>query len=121
MSKDKRMAILKSIMSIAWSDGVFEDREQNMMDGITKMFQLEADEAEQLKAADVRRSDLSFVDMLTEYDERLFCYQQAVKMSLVDGYASYSERQMLATLKERFEITDDDAKTAEIAAKELIS
>ena len=120
MKEDKRISILKSILSVAWADGDFEDREKALMEEILAAFG--ADHTEQservLDTDGADTPDLSTV--LTTEDERYYCYQQAAKMSYADGVLVPAEREILDSLRKSLKLSEEAAKQAEETAREIM-
>jgi len=116
---DENMAIVKSLVSVAWADGVYADEEREMVEALIAAFEANDDEAKQIRdyAAerktidDVPVSDLSF-------DDRRVLLQHAVLLTYVDGNQDETEKAFIGTLCEKLRIPDDEAKTLLASAEE---
>ena len=116
MSEQKRMAVLESIMAVAWADGEYETRERSLIDGVVRA--LEPGQAAGEPAEPVRLSNLH--EILETDSEREYCYQQAAKISFADGTVRASERQVLDALAAALGITAEQAAELEESALELL-
>ena len=116
MSEQKRMAILESIMAVAWADGEYQFRERHLIDGIVAA--LAPTEPSPDAAEPVRLSNLG--DILESRAEREYCYQQAAKVSYVDGTVDERERKVLDALSAALELSAEQAAELEVSAVELL-
>ena len=108
---EENMAILKSLVSVAWADGDFADREKEMLDALLEAFEATDEEAEALK--EYAREPKTVDDIpITElsYDDRRIFLQHAVFLSHVDGSFSAEERSFIDKVTEKLRIPDDEAQ-----------
>ena len=120
MVEEKRLSILRAILAMAWADGSFVERERKLMSELLKAFRPTLYEQKGLlKDPDPADTGRRLSLLLDDYDERLYCYQQALKMSYADGIVVDQEKKLLEQLKRSLDIHDDDAVEAEIAAFEI--
>jgi uncharacterized membrane protein YebE (DUF533 family) len=118
-------AILESLVSVAWADGSFDDREREMMEALIETFGASDDEAKEIRAyakepktlEDIPLNELSF-------DDRRLLMNHAVVLSWVDGEQHDKEKKFLDDLRGKLNIPDDEAKelmeTANARARNLL-
>jgi len=112
-------AILESLVSVAWADGSFEDREREMLEALIETFGANDDEAKEIRAyanepksiEDIPLTELSF-------DDRRLLMNHAVVLSWVDGEQADSEKKFLEQLRGKLNIPDDEAKELMTAAND---
>jgi uncharacterized tellurite resistance protein B-like protein len=100
------IAIVKALIPVAWADGVFADREKEMLDAL-----LDAYGAKQRTVDDIDLQELSA-------DDRRVLLQHAVLLTFADGDQSPEEATLLDALSKQLRIPDDEAKTLVMAATE---
>ena len=123
---EQNMAIVKSLVSVAWADGVFADEERSMLEALIAAFDASDDQAAEIRAyakepktiADIPITELSS-------DDRRVLLQHAVLLTYVDGEQSASEREYIATLVQRLRIPAEEAnaliESAESRAKRFLN
>lgn len=119
-------AILQTLVSVAWADGHFDEREQQLLDALLESFGADATEATELRR--YASTPRSFDDIpITElsYSDRRAALQHAVVLSWVDGEQHAEELAMLETLRDRLHIPHEEAHSLIAAAngraRELLS
>jgi len=126
MMHEQNMAILKSLVSVAWADGVFADAEKDMVEALIAAFEASDDEAKQIRAYAAEKKTLDDLP-LTELsaDDRRVLLQHAVLLTYVDGEQAESEKQFIDALCKKLRIPDDEAKAivdqAEARAKKFLA
>ena len=109
---EQNMAIVKSLISVAWADGRFADEERDMVEALIAAFEATDMEAEQIRAP--TRKDAKSIDdiPLTELstDDRRVLLQHAVLLTYVDGTQDPSEKKFIDDLCKKLHIPDDEAK-----------
>jgi uncharacterized tellurite resistance protein B-like protein len=108
---EQNMAIVKSLVSVAWADGVFADAEKEMVEALIAAFEATDDEARQIRAyAAEKRSidDIPVTDLSS--DDRRLLVQHAVLLTYVDGQQAESEKQFIDALCEKLRIPAAEAK-----------
>jgi uncharacterized membrane protein YebE (DUF533 family) len=112
------MAIVKSLVSVAWADGEFHDKEKEMVDALISAFDANEAEAEQIRlyAAEKRTLDDVPVDDLAAGDRRVLL-QHAVLLTYVDKDQHESEKQYLDALCKKLSIPDEEAREITSAAE----
>ena len=118
-------AILQSLVSVAWADGKFDDRERQMLDALLESFGASDDEAKEIrKYAEQERSieDIPLTDLSA--GDRRTLLQQAVILSWVDGDQADSEKSFLSQLCDHLKIPDEESgdliEAATVRAKNLL-
>ena len=108
---EQNMAIVKSLVSVAWADGVFAEAEKEMVEALIAAFEATDDEARAIRAyASQKRSieDIPVTDLSS--DDRRLLVQHAVLLTYVDGQQAESEKQFIDALCERLRIPAPEAK-----------
>jgi uncharacterized membrane protein YebE (DUF533 family) len=108
--KIQDMAIVKSLVSVAWADGEYHDNEKEMVDALISAFGANESEAgfireyaaEQKTLDDIPLGDLS-------PDDRRVLLQHAVYLTYVDNEQAAAERKFLDDLAKTLEIPGDEA------------
>jgi uncharacterized tellurite resistance protein B-like protein len=123
---EQNMAILKSLVSVAWADGVFATEEREMVEALIAAFEATDEEAKDIRAyAQTKRTldDIPLTDLST--DDRRVLLQHAVLLTYVDGTQAESEKAFIGALCTKLRIPDDEAKAliehAEARAKRFLN
>jgi uncharacterized membrane protein YebE (DUF533 family) len=118
-------AILRSLVSVAWADDAFEEREREMLEALIEEFGANEDEAKELRAyAQEKRTleDIPLNDL--SYEDRRLLMNHAVVLSWVDGEQHEAEVAFLEALRGKLNIPEDEAKglldAANSRAKKLL-
>lgn len=118
-------AILESLVSVAWADGTFDEKEREMLEGLLEAFGANEEEAEQMREYAEQQRTLEDVP-LTElsFDDRRALFQHAVLLSWVDGEQHETEQTFLEQLRQKLNIPEDEAnplvESATARAKRLL-
>jgi tellurite resistance protein len=109
-------AVVKSLVSVAWADGVFEESERQMLDGLLAAYRATPEQAEALRvyAAEHRSLDDIPIAELTEEDYRAVVLW-AVILAHADNQFHPSERQLIHGLCQKFGI--DAAEEEELVSE----
>lgn len=117
-------AIVKSLISVAWADGIVTDKETEVIDALLQAFGANESEAAELREyAKVPRTldEIPLSDLSAE--DRRTLLQHSVLLSYVDGEQSEAERDLLVKLASKLRIPEQEAaelmKVAEERAKRL--
>jgi uncharacterized tellurite resistance protein B-like protein len=123
---DQNLAIVKSLVTVAWADGVYADSEKEMVEALISAFEATDDEAAEIRAYAAEKKtieDIPLTDLST--DDRRLLLQHAVLLSYVDGEQAESERAYINELASKCRIPDDEAKSlidaAEARAKRFLN
>ncbi|MFT3769316.1 MAG: hypothetical protein QM820_28080 [Minicystis sp.] len=123
---EQNMAIVKSLVSVAWADGVFAEEEKEMVDALIAAFEANEEEARAIRAyAETKRTidDIPLSDLSA--DDRRVLVQHAVLLTYVDGSQHETEKQFIEVLCDKLRIPGDEAKAlveqAETRAKRFLN
>lgn len=122
----QNMAIVKSLVSVAWADGTYADAEREMVEALISAFEASEDQAKEIRTyAETKKSvDDIPVDELSDDDCRVLL-QHAVLLSYVDGVQHESEKHLIEELAKKLGIPDDEGRAlidlAETRAKRFLN
>lgn len=122
----QNMAIVKSLVSVAWADGTYADAEREMVEALISAFEASEDQAKEIRGyAETKRSvDDVPVEDLSDDDCRVLL-QHAVLLSYVDGEQHESEKHLIEEMARKLGIPDDESKSlihlAETRAKRFLN
>jgi uncharacterized tellurite resistance protein B-like protein len=115
---DQNLAILKSLVTVAWADGVYAGPEREMVEALISAFEASDEEAQAIRdyAAEKKTiDDIPLTELST--DDRRLLLQHAVLLSYIDGEQVESEREYIQLLATKLRIPDDESKTLIDAAE----
>jgi tellurite resistance protein len=116
---EQDMAIIKALVPVAWSDGVYSDHEKETLEGLLAAY--DATEAEKNSilgfAAEKRTLDDIDLQELSAQDRRVLL-QHAVLLTYADGDQKPEEAAFLDQMAERLKIPADEAKSVMAASAE---
>src|SRR5271166_3064098 len=108
---DQDAAILKALVPVAWADGVFADREREMLDALLDAYCADDREREALLEYAAEPKSLDDIDLQElSADDRRVLLQHAVLMSFADGSQGPEEAAMLEALAKKLRIPDTESK-----------
>src|SRR5271166_3408314 len=108
---DQDSAILKALVPVAWADGVFAEREREMLDALLDAYCADDREREALLEYAAQPKTLDDIDLQElSADDRRVLLQHAVLLSYADGDQSPEELAMLRALAKKLRIPDDEAQ-----------
>lgn len=120
------MAVLKSLVSVAWADGTFDNAEKEMVDALIAAFEASDEEAKEIRdyAAEKRTlDDMPILDL--NIDDRRVLLQHAVLLTYVDGEQHETEKAFIGDMCKTLELPDHEAKAliglAEERAKRFLN
>jgi uncharacterized tellurite resistance protein B-like protein len=123
---EQNLAIVKSLVSVAWADGVFADEEREMVEALIAAFEANDQEAASIRdyAATKRTlEDIPLSDLSA--DDRRVLVQHAVLLTYVDGEQHESEKKFIGDLCGKLHIPAEEAKSlvenAETRAKRFLN
>ncbi|MBK8254274.1 MAG: TerB family tellurite resistance protein [Polyangiaceae bacterium] len=120
------MAIVKSLVSVAWADGTYDDAEKEMVEALISAFEASEEQAKEIReyASTKRTINDVPVDDLSDDDCRVLL-QHAVLLSYVDGTQHESEKTLIHDMAKKFGIPDDESHSlielAENRAKRFLN
>jgi uncharacterized tellurite resistance protein B-like protein len=106
----ENVAILKSLVSVAWSDGEFAASEREMLDALLTAFDADEEQSKQLREyAATKRSieDIPLADLSS--DDLRVLVQHAVLLTFVDGSQNPVEADFVKRLAHYVGIPDEEA------------
>lgn len=109
---DQDLAIVKALVSVAWADGVFAERERAMLDALLDAYGATAEDRATLHSyAEQRRSleDINVQELSA--DDRRILLQHAVVLTFADGDQSPEELDLLTALASRLRIPEPEARS----------
>ncbi|AKT43159.1 DUF533 domain-containing protein [Chondromyces crocatus] len=109
--KTQDLAIVKSLVSVAWADGEFHDTEREMVEALISAFEANDTEARFIReyAAEQKSIDDIPLGDLSPADRRLLL-QHAVYLTFVDKVQHESEKKFLDALWQHLEIPEEEAR-----------
>jgi len=113
------IAIVKALIPVAWADGVFADREREMLDALLDAYGATDKEKEIVHEYAEKRRTIDDIDLQElSADDRRVLLQHAVLLTLADGDQAPEEVALLDALSKKLRIPDDEAKALVSAAGE---
>lgn len=108
---DQDLAIVKALVSVAWADGVFAERERAMLDALLDAYGASAEDRDTLHSYAEQRRSLEDIDVqeLSAEDRRILL-QHAVVLTFADGDQSPEELDLLTALSSRLRIPEPEAR-----------
>lgn len=108
---EQDLAIVKALVPIAWADGVFEEREREMVDAILDAYRATDEEKAAIHEYAKSPRKLDDIDLTAlSADDRRVLLQHAVLLSFADGAQSTDEAETLQSLTRKLRIPDDEAQ-----------
>jgi uncharacterized tellurite resistance protein B-like protein len=108
---EQDLAIVKALVSVAWADGVFADREREMLQALLDAYNAQPDERSAIEAYAAERrtlDDINPQDLSAEDRRTLLAH--AVLLAYADGDLSKEEAEILAALSAKLRIPEPEAK-----------
>jgi uncharacterized membrane protein YebE (DUF533 family) len=108
----QNMAIVKSLVSVAWADGKFDDDEHRMVGALIDAFEATPEQAKELReyASTPKTLDDIPLEDLSEDDCRVVL-QHAVLLTFVDREQDETEKKFIEALVPRLGIPEAEAKS----------
>ena len=108
---DQDLAIVKALVSVAWADGVFAERERAMLDALLDAYGASPEDRAALYAYAEKRRTLDDIDVQElSADDRRILLQHAVVLTFADGDQSPEELELLAALSSKLRIPEPEAR-----------
>ena len=107
----QNIALVKSLVSVAWADGKYAEEEREMVEALLAAFEADEEQARELReyAATHKTLDDIPIEDLSNDDCRVLM-QHAVLLTYVDREQHESERKILADLTELLRIPGEEAR-----------
>ncbi|MFO0678722.1 MAG: TerB family tellurite resistance protein [Polyangiaceae bacterium] len=109
---DDGLAVIKALVPMAWADGVFQDKEKEIIDALLDAYHATPAQRDLVTEYAKEKKTLDDIDLqdLSAADRRVVL-NHAVLLSFVDGVQGPEEKEFLANLAERLKVPADEAKT----------
>ena len=119
MMHEQDLAIVKALVSVAWCDGVFAQKETELLEGLLDAFHASDEEKASVRdyAKEKRTLDDINVQELSASDRRLLL-QHASFLTYVDGQQTDGERAFLEALAHKLRISHEETLAITASAKE---
>lgn len=116
---DQELAIIRGLVPIAWADGDFAEKEQEMLDALLDAYGATAAEREELRtyAKEKRTLDDITLSDLSAGDRRLLL-GHAVILTFADGKLQAEEVAVINDLAKHLRIPEEEARQVILAASE---
>jgi uncharacterized tellurite resistance protein B-like protein len=114
----ENLAIVKSLVSVAWADGEYGKSEREMVDALLEAFEATPEQANELReyANTARGLEDVPVEELSPDDLRVLI-NHAVLLTFVDGHQDDKEIEFINRLAKYLGIPDEESKTLIDAAE----
>lgn len=108
---EQEFAIVRALVPVAWADGHFAEKEQEMLDALLDAYSASEDEKKQLRdyAKEKRTLDDINLQDLSAADRRVLL-QHAVLLTFADGHQQAEESKFLDELAAKLKVPADEAK-----------
>ncbi len=109
---DQDTAIIKALVPVAWADGVFAEREREMLDALLDAYCADDREKETLLEYAAQPKTLDDIDLQElSADDRRVLLQHAVLLSFADGAQSAEELATVEALAKKLRIPESETKS----------
>jgi uncharacterized membrane protein YebE (DUF533 family) len=109
---EQDMAIVKALVPVAWADGVFAEREKEMLDALLEAYGATDREKEIVHEYAESKRTLADIELQElSADDRRILFQHAVLLTFADGDQSADEKTFLGELAARLRIPDVERDT----------
>lgn len=123
---DNNRAILKSLVSVAWADGDFAEREREMVEALLAAFEATEEQVKEIREyAETPRTldDIPLEDL--DADDCRVLLQHAVLLTFVDGAQHEDEEKLIRDLAQKIGFPEAEANEmllrAEARAKRFLN
>lgn len=117
---EAKVETLKAVLALAWADGELSETEQRLVDFLIDTQGLSAEEEEAVRAQRSAEVDLERLGaVVTEPKDRVWAYEVACLVSLMDGSQDSAEWAVLGKLKPVLAVDAVAAKEAEDRARRI--
>jgi uncharacterized tellurite resistance protein B-like protein len=111
MMQEEEFAIVKSLVPVAWADGVYAEKEKEMLEALLEAYRASETQKEAIREYAKEKKTIDDINLqdLSAADRRVLL-QQAVLLTFVDGEQAPEEDAFLKQLGAKLRIPDDEAK-----------
>ena len=123
---EQELAIVRALVPVAWADGSFAEKEQEMLEALLEAYGATEEERTSLRAYARERRTLDDIDLqeLSAGDRRVLLHH-AVLLTYADGHQAADESTFLGELAAKLRIPSEEAKSviaeAEARAKKNLA
>lgn len=109
--QEQEYAIVRALVPVAWADGVFAEKEREILDALLDAYAASEVQKAELREYAKEQRGLEDIDLqeLSAADRRVLL-QHAVLVSLADGEQHPSEAAFLTALADKLRVPADEAK-----------
>ena len=108
---EQDLAIVRALVPVAWADGVYEQREKEMIDALLDAYNASDTEKKEVHAYAEKKPSLDDINLQDlSADDRRVLLKHAVLLSFADGSQGKEELEFLDKLAKKLRIPDDEAK-----------
>ncbi len=109
---DDGLAVIKALVPMAWADGVFQDKEKEIIEALLDAYHATPAQRDLVTEYAREKRTLDDIDLqdLSAADRRVVL-NHAVLLSFVDGVQGPEEKAFLTQMAERLKVPTDEAKT----------
>lgn len=108
---DQDMAIVKALVPVAWADGVFAEREKEMLDALLDAYDASDAEKGEMRSYAAEKKNIEDINLQElSGDDRRVLLQHAVLLTFADGDQSTDEVDFLVKLADVLRIPQSEAK-----------
>ncbi|HLK38103.1 MAG TPA: hypothetical protein VKU41_15180 [Polyangiaceae bacterium] len=116
---EQDVAIVKALVPVAWADGVFAEKEREMLEALLDAYHATDSEKEMVREYAETRRTLEDIDpQELSADDRRILLQHAVLLTYCDGAQSQEEKDLLEALSKRLRIPEGEAHALILAGGE---
>jgi uncharacterized tellurite resistance protein B-like protein len=116
---EQDLAIVRALVPVAWADGVYAEKEKQMMDALLDVYNATEVERKAILAYAAEKRTLDDIDLqeLSAADRRTLL-QHAVLLTFADGDQSPDEVAFLGDLAKKLRIGEEEARVIQAAGAE---
>ncbi|MDY0004131.1 MAG: hypothetical protein RBU30_22725 [Polyangia bacterium] len=115
-----KVETLKAVLAMAWADGEVSEAEERLADFLIDSARLTPEEEEAVRSQKSSQVDLARLgEAVTEEKDRIWAYEVACLVSLMDGGQEASEWEVLGKLKPVLRVDEGAARDAEARARKI--
>ena len=108
---EQEYAIIRGLVSVAWADGEFADKEKEMLDALLDAYEASEAEKKSLREYAKEKRTLDDIDLQElSADDRRVLLQHAVLLTFADGEQHPAESKLLGELAQKLRIPSEEAK-----------
>jgi uncharacterized membrane protein YebE (DUF533 family) len=116
---EQNMAILKSLVAVAWADGRVAEEEKEVIEALLQAFDASPAEAQLIRDYSTEPKSLDDIPITDlDADDRRVLLQHAVLLTFIDGEQHDKERELLGILSDKLRIKAEERDELISAASE---